>query len=193
MHTDERTVARGVEHWAVYIVAVGVGAVEDNERYARFCAGLHHIVQRADIGVEAATHILQVEEDDIHILQLLFCGLLVFSVEAYYRQAGLGVDAVVHLGTCFGSTPETMLGTKYLYHLVTLVEKGIYQMRVTNNGGLIGHDGNISKINDLSIAANPFFQKSTHACQQPLGTHGNPSIVGLPKDTTHFGTWLCMA
>ena len=70
----------GVKHGTVDVMAVRVGAVEDQEGNTLLGAGLHDIMQGGEVGVEAATHILQVEDDAFHILQLFRRRLLVLAV-----------------------------------------------------------------------------------------------------------------
>ena len=65
----------------------GIRAVEYDDRFARFMAGLHAEFQRPDEGVVAAAHVLQVDHERIDIGEHLRPGFSRFSVQAVNRQA----------------------------------------------------------------------------------------------------------
>ena len=68
------------QHGSIYIVAVGIGAVEKDQWLALLRESFHHVVEGADVGKKADAHILQVKDKYIEIFQLLCIGLLVGSI-----------------------------------------------------------------------------------------------------------------
>ena len=140
MHSDERLVFL-VQHWPVNIVAVRVRPVEHYAGYTSFSTGLHNIVQRGDICIEATSHILQVEDDSVDVFHLLRRGLLVLAVERDYRQAGLCVVLVSDTCTGFGFAAETVFRTEYLDNIDATRKQRIDQMHFAYQRRLVANDG----------------------------------------------------
>ena len=173
MHAHEGAAGGGVQHRAVHIVPVGVGAVEDDKGDSLFGAGFHHIVQRGDIGIEAAADILKVEEHAIHILQLLRRGLLVLAVEADDGQTRLGVSAVVHLGARRRGAAEAVFRTEYLGDVHTRAEQGIHKVCCPHHRGLVCHHRSATLIAALAEQEH----RGEHLmAPQVLGTCGKSGI-----------------
>ena len=61
VHTHKRAHSGGVEHRALNVEAVGIGAVEHQQRHIVFGAGFHHVVQRRNISVEPHANILNIK------------------------------------------------------------------------------------------------------------------------------------
>ena len=94
MPTHER-LGSGVEERAAHRHAIDrVGAVEHDESHAVLGARFHAVPHRRDIGVEAATDVLDVEHDRVDALQHLLRRLACLAVERPDRQARRVVLAV---------------------------------------------------------------------------------------------------
>ena len=108
---------------------IGVGAITDDEGLPLFGASLHQVVHRGDIGIEARTDILQVEDEEVNIGEHLGGRALVLSVEAHYGKSRLLVRTTTYILPCIDLPTKTMLGDEETYDIDALGEEGIYKMR----------------------------------------------------------------
>ncbi len=79
-NTHERRIAH-IEHRAVDVMPVGVGAVENNDLLALFGAGFQHIKQSTDVGVKTRAHILNIKNHHVDAFQVFAGGFAFFSVQ----------------------------------------------------------------------------------------------------------------
>ena len=110
MHPDKTPAAGRVQDRAVSIGGVGGGTVQHDDRNPGFGASFHHVMQGGNIGIEAKPYVLKVEKQDVDILQVFRCRLLVIPVERYQRKTCLAVNLAVDLGSGFGLSPEPVFG-----------------------------------------------------------------------------------
>ena len=108
---------------------IGVGAITDDEGLPLFSARLHEVVHRGDIGIEARTDILQVEDEEVNIGEHLGGRALALSVEAHHGKSRLLVHAATYILPCIDLATKTMLGDEEAYDTDALGEEGIYKMR----------------------------------------------------------------
>ena len=146
VHAHEGAEVCGVEHGAVDIVPVGVGAVEQEEWDVLFGAGLHDVVEGRDIGVEAASHILQVEDDDVDALELCGCRLFVLAVEGDDGEPCCAVGGAGDVCSCRLSAAESVFGAEDLHHVDVVAEECVDEVGVAaegtcHQGGVVGDEG----------------------------------------------------
>ena len=149
MHSDERLVFL-IQHWPVNIVAVRVRPVEHYAGYTPFGTGLHNIVQRGDICIETASHILQVEDDSVDVFHLLGRGLLVLAVERHDRQTRMLVDTTVHPRSSLGIAAESVLWTEDSGYIEIAIDKRVHQVLVAYPRRLVGDDGDALTARNLT-------------------------------------------
>ena len=118
----------GLKYRAINEV-IGVGAITDDEGLPLFSASLHEVVHRGDIGIEARTDILQVEDEEVNIGEHLGGRALALSVEAHHGKSRFLVHTTTYILPCIDLTTKTMLGDEETYDIDTLGEEGIYKMR----------------------------------------------------------------
>ena len=133
------------------IVAVGVGAVEHHEGYAAQGAGLHDIVERGDIGVEAAADVLQVEKNDVDVGHLVGGGLLVAAVERHDGDFGLFVGAVAYALARGGGATEAVLGTEDFGGPVFERHEGVNEVAAFDQRGVVGDDGETLALDERQV------------------------------------------
>ena len=170
----------GLQYRAINEV-IGVGAITDDEGLPLFGASLHEIVHRGDIGVEARTDILQVEDKEVDIGEHLGGRALALSVEAHYGKSRLLVHAATYVLPCIDLAPKTMLGDEEAYDIDAFGEEGIYKMRArtSDERTLIDHQRDA-----LTLEGG---EEEIHA----LSTHGDRSgellcmSRGCPREGTY--------
>ena len=130
----------GLKYRAVNEV-IGVGAITDDEDLPLFGASLHEVVHRGDIGIEARTDILQVEDKEVDIGEHLGGRTLALSVEAHHGKSRLLVHTATYILPCIDLATKTMLGDEEAYDIDALGEEGIYKMcaRTADERTLIDH------------------------------------------------------
>ena len=142
----------GTLHYgAIDIVAVGVGTVKHNKGYTAQSASLHDIVERGDIGVEAAADVLQVEEHDVDISHLVGGGLLVATIKRHDGNTRLVVGAVAHSLTSSSGATEAMLGTEDFGGLVFEGHEGIDQVAAFDQRCVVGDNGETLPLDERQI------------------------------------------
>ena len=99
---------------------IGVGAITDDEGLPLFGASLHQVVHRGDIGIEARTDILQVEDEEVDLGEHLGGRALALSVEAHYGKSRLLVHAAAYILPCIDLATKTMLGDEETYDIDAL-------------------------------------------------------------------------
>ena len=120
--------AVGLQYRAINEV-IGVRAITDDEGLPLLGTSLHQVVHRGDIGIEARTDILQVEDEEVNIGEHLGGRALALSVEAHHGKSRLLVHTTTYILPCIDLTTKTMLGDEETYDIDTLGEEGIYKMR----------------------------------------------------------------
>ena len=130
----------GLQYRAINEV-IGVGAITDDESLPLFGARFHKVVHRGDIGIEACTDILQVEDKEVDIGEHLGGRALALSVEAHYGKSRFLVHATTYILPCIDLTTKAMLGDEEAYDIDALGEEGIYKMcaRTADERTLIDH------------------------------------------------------
>ena len=120
---------------------IGVRAITDDEGLPLFGARLHEVVHRGDIGIEARTDILQIENEEVNIGEHLGGRALALSVEAHYGKSRLLVHITTYILPCIDLPTKTMLGDEEAYDIDALGEEGIYKMcaRTADERTLIDH------------------------------------------------------
>jgi len=160
---------------------IGVGAVTDDEGLPLFGARLHEVVHRGDIGIEARTDVLQVEDKEVDIGEHLGGRALALSVEAHYGKSRLFVHTTTYILPCIDLATKTMLGDEEAYDIDALGEEGIYKMcaRTADERTLIDHQRDALTLEDG--------EEELHA----LSTHGDRSgellcmSRGCPREGTY--------
>ena len=132
--------AVGLQYRAINEV-IGVRAITDDEGLPLFGARLHEVVHRGDIGIEARTDILQIENEEVNIGEHLGGRALALSVEAHYGKSRLLVHTATYILPCIDLPTKTMLGDEEAYDIDALGEEGIYKMcaRTADERTLIDH------------------------------------------------------
>ena len=130
----------GLQYRAINEV-IGVGAITDDEGLPLFSASLHEVVHRGDIGIEARTDILQVEDEEVNIGEHLGGRALALPVEAHYGKPRLLVHTTTYILPCIDLATKTMLRDEETYDIDALGEEGIYKMcaRTADERTLIDH------------------------------------------------------
>ena len=136
---------REVEHRPVNITTVRIWAVEYDHSDIIFCARLHDIMKGRDIGIEAATNVLDVEDDIVETFELLGSGLFVLSIERDYRQSRRGVFTASHRAARFDIATKAVFGTENLDHLYPTREESVEEVdigsvRTEHYRSLVCHD-----------------------------------------------------
>jgi len=108
---------------------IGVRAITDDEGLPLFGARLHEVVHRGDIGIEARTDILQIENEEVNIGEHLGGRALALSVEAHHGKSRFLVHTTTYILPCIDLATKAMLGDEETYDIDALGEKGIYKMR----------------------------------------------------------------
>ena len=127
IYTNEGAIV-GLQYRAINEV-IGVGAITDDEGLPLLGTSLHEVVHRGDIGIEARTDILQVEDEEVNIGEHLGGRALALSVEAHYGKSRLLVHTATYILPCIDLPTKTMLGDEETYDIDALGEEGIYKMR----------------------------------------------------------------
>ena len=85
-------------------------------------------MHRGNIGIEACTDILQVEDKEVNIGEHLGGRALALSVEAHHRKSRFLVHTATYILPCIDLTTKTMLRDEETYDIDALGEEGIYKM-----------------------------------------------------------------
>ena len=130
----------GLQYRAINEV-IGVRSITDDEGLPLLGTSLHEVVHRGDIGIEARTDILQVEDEEVNIGEHLGGRALALSVEAHYGKSRLLVHITTYILPCIDLPTKTMLGDEEAYDIDALGEEGIYKMcaRTADERTLIDH------------------------------------------------------
>ena len=130
----------GLQYRAINEV-IGIGAITDDEGLPLLGTSLHEVVHRGDIGIEARTDILQVEDEEVNIGEHLGGRALALSVEAHHGKSRFLVHTTTYILPCIDLTTKTMLGDEETYDIDALGKEGIYKMRprTANERTLIDH------------------------------------------------------
>ena len=88
-----------------------VRAVQHYELFVELNAGLHQFAEGRDIGIAAATIVLNVINHHIDLVHHLLGGLAGLAVETVHLQACLRINIVVHMVTCVYIAAHTVLWT----------------------------------------------------------------------------------
>src|SRR5687767_13665527 len=75
-------------------VSIWVWPVEDQQFRAVLGASFHGVAQCDDLGVETASDILHVENENVDLLEIFFGGLALRAVERYNGNTGGGIDLI---------------------------------------------------------------------------------------------------
>ena len=151
-------------------------------------------MQRTDIGIEAAPHVLQVEDDVVHVRHLLGRGLLVLAVEADNGQARLGVGAVVDMRPRRRGAAEAVLGAEYLGHVDAAGQQGVHQVGGSHDGGLVAHHGHAAAVGVAQVLhhVGGALGEMVDYLHQPLGARAQLVRPRLPGQRCG-PSLLCMA
>ena len=96
-----------------------IRTIQHNERYACFGGCLHYVVQRADVGVKACSHVLQIKEQYIDVCQIFPARLAMFSVERYHRKPRWSIFSVGNACSGVISSAISVFGRIEFYHVLT--------------------------------------------------------------------------
>ena len=83
-----------VEHGALHVVSMRVGAVEDHERDFGLCARLHDQHQGADVRVETGADVLNVKHHDVNAGKLFRLRLAVLAMQGVDGESCGRIGAV---------------------------------------------------------------------------------------------------
>src|SRR5688500_13139803 len=89
---------RHIQHWSIDI-SIGIWPVQDDELFAVFGSGLHHIVERVNIGIEATTYVLAVEYHQVNVPKIFTGRLSFFAIEGNDFKTGFWIQLIVYHGT----------------------------------------------------------------------------------------------
>jgi len=113
--TDERLESFLADR-SVYEV-IRVRAVQHDKLFVVFGAGFHHVMHRADIGIETGTYILYIENNHVEVAQLLGGRFLVFPINRDDGDACFQVSAVFYLLSGITGSPESMFRSEHLLNV----------------------------------------------------------------------------
>lgn len=119
-----------VKDWAVYVMFVRVGVVEDEDFDVLFCICFYDVVQGGNVGVKVYFYILNVENYDIQALQLGRFWFFIVVVEGNDGQFGLFVFVICYCFFGISCVLEVMFWCEDLFDVDVLSQECIYQMCV---------------------------------------------------------------
>ena len=94
-------------------------------------------MQRRDVSVETAAHILQVKKQNVNILQLFGSRFLIFTVKGDHSQSSKRILAGSDGRAGLRLSAEAMLRTEKLHQIDFARQQRIDQMSSTHHGGLV--------------------------------------------------------
>ncbi|MDW8207604.1 MAG: hypothetical protein RMJ43_07180 [Chloroherpetonaceae bacterium] len=144
--------AFGVGEWSFDMDSVdGVGSVEDDVAEVVLCGGFEGVEERGDVGVEAASDVLDVEDEGVDAGELVGLGALALSVEAVDGESGSGVVGVGDAGV--GGALESVFGCEEGVEVESggVVEEvdGGYSVLVA--AGVVGDEGDVASEEGLEV------------------------------------------
>ena len=152
VHPHERLEGR-IEDIPVHVIPVGVRTVEHHHLFAVLCAGLHHVREGRNVGIETATHVLNIVDEHIHILERLG-GRFVFSraIERNHRDTRLLVHLVGYFGPGSRLTPETVLRCENLDDVHPFGQQVIHHvLPVSHHGSMVAHESHPFSLEQFQI------------------------------------------
>ena len=146
-----------VENRAIYIEAVGIGAVEDNHQLIVFRASLHHAAHGDVIGVKTKSYILNIYNEHIK-LPHGFVGWAhaLAVVEREDGHSGLFVYRVAHFIARTGRAPKTMFGGENGRHVHAGFNKAVKSMNAASYTRMVAQEGNVFTLNQGKIYVGSF-------------------------------------
>lgn len=118
-------------------MAIGIGSIQHHHSYALLAGGFHDQVQGTDIGIEAHSDILDIEDEDINALQICGKGFLLIAVEGDDLHPGGDIDTVIDVHPGLGSSPKAMFGCKKGHDIDTTADQAIDQVGLADGAGMI--------------------------------------------------------
>ena len=106
-----------------------------------FSGGLHHIVQRGDVSIETAAHILQVKEQNVDVLQLLGSRFFVLAVKRNHRQTCKRILAGGDGRARLRLSAETVFRTEQFHQVDLTGKQRIHQVCISDHRGLVAAQG----------------------------------------------------
>ena len=130
-----------VEHGALHVMSMRVGAVEDHERDVGLRARLHDQHQGADVRVETGADVLDVKHHDVNVGKLFRLRLAVLAMQRIDGEPCGRVGAVEDVCPvrCFAAEP--VFGGKHVADVNPLGKQGVHEVDVADHAGVVADHG----------------------------------------------------
>ena len=149
-----------IEHRAIYIHAIGVGAVEHHHFLVVFCSSLHQVNHSNIIGVEAETYILNIYHNNIKSAHSLLARMMGFSfIERCNRYSSGWIHAAAHLLPGVGSAAKSVFGRENGGNVKTILEHNVEGVLLAHHAGHIAEYGYALALEQRHISVGA---RSTH-------------------------------
>ena len=188
-----------VQHRAVYVVAVGVGTVQEHHMLALGAAGVHEVAHGNIIGVEPQAYILDVHDENVEHVHGLVGGTHAAgtAVQRQDGNAGERLYAVSHVGTVIGQVPEAVLRREDGGDVHALCDEGVQHVLLTtaHEAGLVGEDGYPLALQEGKVFAELFVSQYHAALFTGATGKGSEAAEGQKENESEsfhitYANWL---
>ena len=164
----------GLSQVALDFVAEGIGTVKDHELLAEFGADIHGLTHRGDECVGTTADVLNVIDEDVHILEHLGGRTSGLAVDRVDGHAGGGVGHIVHMVAGMNVAAHAVLGGKESreFHTGSLVEDVHGALQVVVDAGGICDEAHTFALQALEAAVTEHLHARLHVSRQAHAHQG---------------------